>query len=480
MSATIIHHGHIRLLKKASKYGDVIVALTTDNEVLKHKGYLPELDFNYRKEILESIKYVKKVVPSFWKLDDDFLKKNKIDLLVHGEDNSNEIDKGKLLILPRTKGISSSELRKKSALIANKIKKNILLNPGPATTTDTVKYAQVVPDICPREKEFGDVMEFVSDELTKIIGDINEYFTVLFGGSGTAAVESIITSVVPYDSNILIINNGSYGQRMVEISKRFKIKYIEFKSSPIEPVDIKKLEELLKSNDNISHLAVIHNETTTGLLNDLNQLGKLSKKYKVDLIVDAMSSYAALPIDMKRQNISYLAASSNKNIQGLAGLSFVVANKQKLRNLKKIQPRGFYLSLFEQYENFIKSKQMRFTPPVQTFYALKQAIIELKKEGLENRYIRYSNSWKQLTKSLRKMNLNYIVEDKNHSRIITSIEIPHSVNFEEMHDFFYKKGFTIYPGKVTEFNTFRIANIGQIDINDINEFLKLLKIYLKL
>ena len=395
-----------------------------------------------------------------------------------GDDNSNDISQDKLIIFPRTEGVCSSDIRKKSSNIINNVKRNILLNPGPATTTDTVKMAQIVPDICPREKEFGDVMKFVSEELTKIVGDISEFSTILFGGSGTAAVESIITSVVPFDKTILIVNNGSYGQRMIEISKRFKIKHIEFKSSSIEPVDITKLEEVLKSNNNISHLAIVHNETTTGLLNNLDLFGDLSKKYNRDLIVDAMSSYAALPIDMKKQNISYLAASSNKNIQGMAGASFVIANQQKLKSLKIIQSRSFYLSLYEQYENFMNSKQMRFTPPVQTLYALKQAIIELKNEGLDNRYLRYSKSWKLLTDSLKEMGLNYLVDDKYHSKIITSIEIPKGVEFNKMHDYFYDNGFTIYPGKVEEFNTFRIANIGQIDTYDIEEFLKLLKKYL--
>lgn len=478
MSATIIHHGHIRLLKKAFEYGDIIVGLTTDEEILKAKGYTPELDYESRKEILESIKYVNQVVPTNWKIDNQTLEEYDIDFLIHGDDNSNEISKEKLIISPRTEGICSSDIRKKSFNIINNVKRNILLNPGPATTTDTVKISQVVPDICPREKEFGDVMEFVSNELTTIVANVSEFSTILFGGSGTAAVESIITSVIPNDKTILIVNNGSYGQRIIDMSKRYKIKHIEFKSSPIKPIDLKRLEGVIKSNSDISHLAVIHNETTTGLLNNLDQLGELSKKYTVDLIVDAMSSYAALPIDMKRQNISFLAASSNKNIQGMAGVGFVIANQQKLKSLKTIQPRSFYLSLYEQYENFIKSKQMRFTPPVQTLYALKQAIIELKSEGVKNRYLRYSNSWKLLTDSLSKMNLSYLVEDKNHSKIITSIKIPVGIDFEDMHDYFYNKGFTIYPGKVEEFNTFRIANIGQIDTYDIEEFIKLLKKYL--
>lgn len=359
-----------------------------------------------------------------------------------------------------------------------KIKRNILLNPGPATTTDTVKLAQVVPDICPREQEFGDLMEFVSVELAALVGDPQDYYAVLFGGSGTAAVEAMLTSVVPHDKTVLIVNNGAYGKRMCQIAERYKMNFIEFNSSPIEPVNLTELEEVIKSNLNISHIALIHNETTTGLLNNLDDFGALAAKYNLETIVDAMSSYAALPIDMAKQNITYLAASSNKNIQGMAGIGFVIANKKSFESLKEIAPRTFYLSLYEQYQNFLKDYQMRFTPPVQTLYALKQAIIEAKAEGIAQRYQRYSDSWELLTTELKQMGLTYLVDDKYHSKIITSIDIPAGVDFDAMHDYFYDLGFTIYPGKVAEFNTFRIANIGQIDKTDIAEFIKLLKEYL--
>lgn len=479
MSATIIHHGHVRLLKKASEYGKVIVGLTTDDEVLTKKGYQPELDFEHRKEVLESIKYVDEVVAVPWALDNEVLEKYDIDLLVHGDDNSNNIKKEKLLIFPRTEGVCSSDIRKKSSLIANKIKRNVLLNPGPATTTDSVKMAQVVPDICPREYEFGDLMEFVSTELTKIVANPKEYTTVLFGGSGTAVVEATLTSVVPHDKQVLIVNNGAYGKRMCQIADAYDMDYIEFESSPIEPIDLEKLKKVIKENESISHLAVIHNETTTGLLNNLDDFGALAKKYHIALIVDAMSSYAALPIDMKKQNIAYLCASSNKNIQGMAGVSFVIAETKILEKLKEIKPRNFYLNLFAQYENFIKSHQMRFTPPVQTLYALKQAIIEAKEEGIVNRHKRYSDSWKTLTDELKKMGLRYLVDDEYHSKIITSIFIPDGVDFKEMHDYLYERGFTIYPGKVADFNTFRVANIGDIDSADMKDFLKLFKEYLE-
>ena len=479
MSATLIHHGHIRLLKKAKELGRVIVGLTTDEEIRDKKGYEPELSFEQRKEILEAIVYVDEVVPTPWLIDEKVLEQYDIDLLVHGDDNSNDVDESKVVIFPRTKGISSTLLRERVMLAyAQKKSQNILLNPGPATTTPTVKLAQIVDDICPREKEFGDLMEWVSTELTKMVADLDRYTAILFGGSGTAAVEAILTSVVPNDKQVLIVNNGAYGKRMCQIAQRFGIGYIEYKSSPIEPIDLKALEESIQVNDNLSHLAVVHNETTTGLLNNLDDLGALAKKYNLELIVDAMSSYAALPIDMKAQNITYLAASSNKNIQGMAGVGFVIAKKSALEKLKEIEPRSFYLSLYEQYQNFIKSHQMRFTPPVQTLYALKQAIVEATEEGIENRYKRYSKSWETLVNGLKALGLQYLVDDKHHSKIITSIFIPQGVDFEDMHDYFYARGFTIYPGKVEAFDTFRVANIGDIDYRDMEKFLALLKGYL--
>jgi len=360
-----------------------------------------------------------------------------------------------------------------------KIKRNILLNPGPATTSDSVKLAQIVSDICPRENEFGDLLKKVSNDLTEFIGDINKYSTVLFGGSGTAAVESILTSVIPAKGKIIIVNNGAYGNRMCEIAVRYGIKHIEFKSSKISQIDFNQLEEEIVSNNGITHIAVVHNETTTGLLNDIRRIGQIAGKYKLDMIVDAMSSFGAIPIDMDKSNISYLAASSNKNLQGLAGVSFVIAKKSNLRNLNDVIQLSYYLSLKEQFEYFENNKQTRFTPPVQTIYALNQAVEELKKETIEERYKRYSKSWETLIKGIKKFGLQHIVDEKDHSKIITAIKLPDDVVFDDLHDYLLKNDITIYPGKIKEHNTFRIANIGNIDFLDIKVFLKYLGQYLK-
>ena len=367
------------------------------------------------------------------------------------------------------------------------IKRNILLNPGPATTSDTVKLAQVVPDICPREKEFGDVMEFVSKELTNFVGSNDKYTTVLFGGSGTASVEAILSSVVD-DGTIIIINNGAYGQRMCEIAEVYNLNYVEFKSSPIEEINLNELEDIIEKHNlentksdkaPISHIAVIHHETTTGILNDIKAIGSICKKYQIDMIVDAMSSYAGIPINMDEMNIKYLASSSNKCIQGMAGISFVIANKESLENTKNIKARNLYLNIYKQYSYFKDNYQMRFTPPVQVLYALKQAIIEAKEETIEKRHERYKECCKILWNGLDKLKLKKLVNEKASSMLLTSIVEPEikGYSFDDLHDYLYNKGFTIYPGKVASKNTFRIANIGQIYPENINKFIEILEEY---
>lgn len=367
------------------------------------------------------------------------------------------------------------------------IRRSILLNPGPATTTDTVKFAQVVPDICPRENEFGDVMELISRELTSFVGSNDNYTTILFGGSGTAAVEAIISSAVD-NQTILIINNGAYGKRMCEIAEIYNLNYIEYKSSSIEAINLNELEEIIKKHNVekksgdcgvISHLAVIHHETTTGLLNDIKSIGKVCSEYGIEMIVDAMSSFAGIPIDMDEMNIKYLASSSNKCIQGMAGISFVIANKKALQKTIDIKPRNLYLNMYKQYTYFKDNYQMRFTPPVQVLYALKQAIIEAKEETIEKRYARYMECCKILWNGLNKLKLKKLVGEEISSRLLTSIIEPETpkYNFNSMHNFLYDKGFTIYPGKIASKNTFRVANIGEIYPEDMKRFVDLLQEY---
>jgi len=363
--------------------------------------------------------------------------------------------------------------------MSSAVKRNILLTPGPVTTTESVINSQVVPDICPREAEFGAIMKDIATELTCLVADPGNYQTVLFGGSGTAAVESMISSV-PGNESVVIINNGAYGKRMCEIAAVYGIDYLEFKNPFDDAINLADLESYIQSaGRKISHLAVVHHETTTGLLNKIKEIGEICRRYHIDMLVDAMSSFAAVPIEMKEMNISFLVSSSNKNLQGMPGVSFVIAEKSKLECLKDKKPRNYYLDLYAQYQYFAKHAQMRFTPPVQTLYALRQAIQELKREGIAKRYERYMSSWKTLISGLKRLGLTYIVPDEHHSKIITSIHEPVAgFDFQSMHDFFNSKGIMIYPGKLDDLKTFRIANIGDITTKDIEFFLELLEDYL--
>lgn len=362
------------------------------------------------------------------------------------------------------------------------MKRNILLNPGPATTTDTVKQAMVVPDICPREKEFGKVMEEVSRGLVKIAANEEEYIAILFGGSGTAGVEAVLTSVGTVGNSILVINNGAYGARMCQICEAYEISYKEFKDSPMKELDFDRLEKYLEEHHKEhQYIAMIHSETTTGLINDIGRVGAMAEKYGIKLIVDAMSSFAGIPIDMKEMNVTYLVSSSNKNIQGMAGIVFVICQKDALLALKDTKPRNFYLNLYAQYEYFKKEYQMRFTPPVQTIYALRQALTELEEETLEGRYARYKENWKTLDEGLERLGFVRPLPKKVQGPIVTTVLEPEDekFSFEKMHDYLYERGFTIYPGKIGEKKTFRIANIGAIDRHDIESFLSCLEEYLK-
>ncbi len=364
-------------------------------------------------------------------------------------------------------------------MVIENLERKILLNPGPATTTDSVKAAQVVSDICPREKEFGDIMEYISEGITELTASKDKYTTILFGGSGTASVEAVISSVIGHKDRILVINNGAYGKRMCKMCEIYNINYIEFESSPIKCINLDVLENLIKKSKNITHLAVAHHETTTGILNDISAIGRLCLKYSIDLIVDAMSSFCGIHIDMEKDNIKYLISSSNKCIQGMAGISFVICRKDSIERAGNLKPRNLYLNLYNQYKYFINTHQMQFTPPVQVLYALKQALIETNKEGIENRENRYKRCCRVLWKGLDELQLKRLIDDKYSSMLLTTIIEPESNNYDfyEMHDYIKKRGFTIYPGKLVGKNTFRIANIGDITEEDMKKFITVLKNY---
>ncbi len=361
-----------------------------------------------------------------------------------------------------------------------KIKRNILLNPGPATTTDTVKYSLVVPDVCPREKDFARVMDGIRKDLVKIVHGDDNYTAVLFAGSGTAAMDSVVNSVVPAGKKIAVIVNGAYGDRFVKIAQAYKIPCVPVEFGWGEKIDTKRIPDVLQNDRDITSIAMVHHETTTGILNPLNEVGRIAKQYHCLFIVDAISSYAGIPIHIAETHADFLLSTSNKCIQGMAGVAFAICKKSSLERIKNNEKRSYYLDLYNQFSYIEETGQTPFTPPVQTLYALQQAIKEYFDEGGEQRYLRYTENWKTLRTGLIDLGFDLLLEEELESHILLTVEEPEGINFDfnSLHDYLYNRGFTIYPGKIRE-KTFRLAVMGAIYPKDITDFLELLQKYLE-
>jgi 2-aminoethylphosphonate-pyruvate transaminase len=363
------------------------------------------------------------------------------------------------------------------------IERNVLLNPGPATTTDSVKHAQVVPDICPREKEFCNLMSEIRRKIVKVVYGDDRYTSILFAASGTGAVEACISSTLPDEKKILIINNGAYGRRMIEIAQRYynQEQILTYEMPFGDYPDINVIKDIITKEKDIAVISIVHHETTTGMLNPVEEITKIAHQKNIDVIIDAMSSYAGVVIDVISSDYDYLISSSNKCIQGMAGISFVICKKDKLEKTKNYRKNNFYFNLWQQYSFFEEAGQMQFTPPVQIAYALNQALDEFFEETSEGRYRRYADSWKTLVEGLKRLNFQLLLPEEHQSKLLTAVIEPESsnYNFEEMHDYLHARGFTIYPGKGAKKNTFRIANIGAINREDIEHFLPVLQQYLR-
>lgn len=360
------------------------------------------------------------------------------------------------------------------------MKRNILLNPGPATTSDTVKQAMVVPDICPREVEFGQLMDSIRKDLVKIVHGGDDYVAVLFTASGTGGVEAALTSAIPIGKKVLIVDNGAYGTRMVKIAKTFHIDVVEYKIPYGDYPVVGDIKKLIDQNPGISHIAMVHHETTTGMLNPVKEISKMAHEMGVEMVVDTVSSYAGMPINVKDYNLEFIVSTSNKCIQGMPGISFVIVKKDAL---KKLEPnrRSFYLDVLAQHQCFEQTLQTQFTPPVQVVYALRQAIDEYFKETEAGRDKRYRENWKLLYDGVMKIGFKPLLPIEQESQILTAYLEPSDsgYSFEKMHDYLYERGFTIYPGKGAKKDTFRLSILGDLYKDDILNFLKVLEAYVK-
>ncbi len=360
----------------------------------------------------------------------------------------------------------------------NNIKRNILLNPGPSTTTDTVKMAQVVPDICPREKEFASLMKGLREDLVKIVhGDTDEYPAVLFTGSGTINIDVCMNSLLPEGKKVLVINNGAYSTRAVEICQYYGLDYINLEFPVDELPDLSVVEQTLKSNPDIALVHTTHNETGTGILNPIRQIGAIAHKYGAVFSVDTTSTYAMRPIDVNKDNIDFCMASAQKGLMAMTGLSYIVGKREIIEKSKDYPKRSYYCNLYMQYDFFEKTGQMHFTPPVQTIYSVIQALKEYWAEGEEAKWARHTRVFEAIHKGLDELGFKDVIKREWQAGLVVSAIYPDDVNwdFDKVHDYCYERGFTIYPGKISTTNTFRLCALGAIDEDDITAFFKVFK-----
>ena len=358
------------------------------------------------------------------------------------------------------------------------VKRNVLLNPGPSTTTDTVKYAQVVPDICPREKEFAGLMKGLREDLVKIVhGDLEKYTSVLFCGSGTINIDICINSLLAEGKKVLVINNGAYSSRAVEICQFYGLPHIDLKFPVDQRPDLAVVEQTLKDNPDIGLVHTTHNETGTGILNPIREIGALVHKYNAIFTVDTTSTYAMRPINIEEDNIDFCMASAQKGLMSFTGLSFVVGNRSIIEKSKDFPKRSYYCNLYLQYECFEKTGEMHFTPPVQTIYATIQALKEYWAEGEEAKWARHTRVFNAINAGLDELGFKQVIKPEERAGLVSSAIYPDDPNwsFEKVHYYCYERGFTIYPGKISTTNTFRLCSLGAIDEADIKDFFVVFK-----
>ncbi|MBW1777662.1 MAG: 2-aminoethylphosphonate aminotransferase [Deltaproteobacteria bacterium] len=357
--------------------------------------------------------------------------------------------------------------------VVKPVKRNVLLNPGPATTTDTVKYAQVVPDICPREQEFVCIMKEVRKELVRVVhGDPQKYTAVLFTGSGTIIQDVLVNSLVPESKKICIVNNGAYSSRMAEIAEHYNIDCVNLKFPTTGLPDLKVVEETLEKDPDIAVVATTHHETGTGVLNPVGEIGKMAHDHGCVFIADTISTYGLLPLDIEREHIDFCMSSAQKGLAAMTGVSWTVGKIAEIKKSKYYPTRSYYCNLFMQYDFFERIGEMHFTPPVQVIYALRQAIQEYWEEGEQARWQRLTKCWEAIHKGLEEIGLDSVIDKEIQGHLVVTVKAPEDEKFDffKLHDYCYERGFTIYPGKMFGLETFRLCNLGQITHKDIEDF----------
>ncbi|MGR6747072.1 2-aminoethylphosphonate--pyruvate transaminase [Aeromonas veronii] len=353
----------------------------------------------------------------------------------------------------------------------------LLLTPGPLSTTATVRAA-MLQDSCTWDADYNQgVVEPIRHELVRLATGPeyqSDYSAVLLQGSGSYVVESVLGSAIGVDECLLIINNGAYGARMGEMARCLGLRHHELDCGETTRPEPAAIEAMLARHPEITHLAMVHCETTTGMLNPLEEVAALCQRRGIRLIVDAMSSFGGIPIDMGRLGIEFLISSANKCIQGVPGFGFVIARRAALAACAG-RARSVSLDLHAQWQTMEQQGgKWRFTSPTHTVLAFAQALRELDEEGgIEARHQRYSENQRTLVAGMAELGFAPLLPEQWQSPIITAFYSPAHPDYR-FADFYQRlkaQGFVIYPGKVSQADCFRIGNIGDVTPERVRELL---------
>lgn len=351
----------------------------------------------------------------------------------------------------------------------------ILLTPGPLTTTQTVKQA-MLKDWCTWDDDYNNIVQNIRRRVVQLATDATEkYSTVLMQGSGTFSVEAVIGTTIPKNGKLLVLVNGAYGQRIAAISNKLTIDTVVLDSGEVSPPDLDKLEKTLERDKAITHVAVVHCETTTGMLNPIEKISTIIKRHNRVFILDAMSSFGGIEMDIDELKVDYLISSANKCIQGVPGFGFIIVNIEEFQKCGN-NARSLSLDLYDQWNVMENNNgKWRFTSPTHTVHAFYQALNELEDEGgIKARAQRYAENQRTLVEGMRKLHFKPLLADEDQSPIITPFYYPdhHDFDFRLFYSKMKEKGFVLYPGKVTHLNTFRIGNIGDVNAGDMENLLE--------
>ncbi|MCG2378475.1 2-aminoethylphosphonate--pyruvate transaminase [Staphylococcus epidermidis] len=354
-----------------------------------------------------------------------------------------------------------------------------LLTPGPLTTSNSVKET-MLKDRCTWDNDYKELTQQIRQDLLQLAQASEEDYTVILQqGSGSFVVESVLQTALSNKDHVLIISNGAYGKRIAQMTERIGKNYTHLALSFDKIPNIKEIEDVLNSNDTISHIAFVHCETTTGILNPLEDLSELAHRYNKKIIVDAMSSFGGVEINVGQLNIDYLISSANKCIQGVPGFGFVISKTTTLAETKG-NASSLSLDLYEQWQVMDVNGKWRYTSPTHVVAAFKQAIDELHEEGgIKKRSERYYSNNRYIRKALAQLGFTAYIDEEWQSPIITTYLYPNKAfDFNHFYELMKKKGFVLYPGKLMETPSFRIGNIGELYREDFETLVKYIKEYM--